>query len=240
MGLLMEMADRSLGVHDVITGQSNPQNITATGVMQETANAMKRFMLKTFILTKMGFEQLLTAMSDMNADLIDPQTVAYVTGDPTPIVINPEEVVRGCNFVIRTAPFYSKQLASDAMLKLLPIAMKAYPHTLMKRALEIIFENQEYIEDVSEVIPKDAPEMTALEVQAAFMGLQMEAQLQQQEKQMKQQLALGGPPGGGQGGGQNLQPPSMPGVAGTGGASGNIPEMDAAADINAQTSVLNS
>jgi hypothetical protein len=82
--------------------------------------------------------------------------------------------------------------------------------------------------------------MTALEVQAAFMGLQMEAQLQQQEKQMKQQLALGGPPGGGQGGGQNLQPPSMPGVAGTGGASGNIPEMDAAADINAQTSVLNS
>jgi hypothetical protein len=156
---IKELVDDVSGTMEAIKGEGDPNNQTKGGYMQAATNAMRRISFKVYILTKLGLEPMLTAMSDMNCDLISSETLYYVFGDPTPLYINPEEVVRGLAYSIRTVPPYSKQLMAEAAVSVLPILEKYAPYAKTKRPIEMFLENQEWLENAEEIIPKNAPDL---------------------------------------------------------------------------------
>ncbi len=156
---IRDLVDDALGIQEAIKGEGDPTNRTARGYMQATANSMRRISLAVYIITKLGLEPMLTDMSDMNADLISPQTLYQVFGDPTPLYISPEEVVRGLAYTIRTVPPYSKQLMAQAAAEILPFLERYAPYAKTKRPIEIFLENQEWLENAEEIIPKNFPDL---------------------------------------------------------------------------------
>jgi hypothetical protein len=207
MDKLEEWGDRALGTFESVRGQSSPAVKTATGFMQATQNAVKRMALKVYIMTTMGLAEMLTDMSDMNADLIGPRTRYYVTGSSEPLFINPEEVVRGVAYTIRTIPPYSKQLMSEQAMQAIPILSQYYPYANVKRLVETWLEGQEWLENVEEIIPKEAPQMNFLQLRAILAGNAM----------MPEMFGAGGP-------GANREGKRE-------GAIGESPELDAAKEI---------
>jgi len=218
MNHLEDKKDRALGVHDTISGKTDAKNRTATGTMVLTENAMKRFSLKAFILVKGGLEQLLRQMSEMNAELIDPDTAAYAIGSDEPVYVNPEEVVRGASFNIRVAPFYSKQYIADNILAIFQPLMETMPFADLNAMWRIYFDNAEWIEDASAILPDDAPRVTPFDIQQATYMRQME--MQQMAGQQKAQLSAG----------------KTQGVSGTPGTKGNVQNVDPMAQIRRQMS----
>lgn len=193
--LFKELAKDASGMRDAVAGIANPSNTTMGGIQQETANAMKRIMLKIMIITKMGIEPMLTALSDMNALYLSPQTEALITGSEEVITVNPEEIVMGLTYSIRTMPPYNKQLAMRNLIELIPVVQNLYPYVNAKRFAEIIFENMEYIEFAEELIPKGAPELSFADM-AIFLKT---GQLPGQQPQAPAGIPAGNQLSGGQG-----------------------------------------
>lgn len=161
--MLEQWGTEALGNFESVSGQGDKNIETATAFMQATANSMKRSALKVFIISR-GIEEMLTEMSDMNAEKIGPETVFYVTGDPQPYSVDPEQVIRGVAFSIRTIPPYSKALIAKQSLDMMTVMERYYPFANAKRLAEIYAENQEWITDPREIIPKDAPDISYLEL----------------------------------------------------------------------------
>lgn len=208
------MAVKASHTYDTMAGNEDPKNQTAAGIMQLTSNAMKPMLLKVFIMTKLGFEKLLTAMSDMNSEMIDPLTEAYATGEDEAIYINPEEVVMGLAYSIRTVPPYNKQLMALNAQELAPQFEKYYPLASAKRFMEIIAENQEWLENAEELIPKYAPDLNFLQVKMLAEGIPLEVVL----GRVQAPIAAGG----------EMAAPNM-----QGGGGAIPPEMDAEAEVRA-------
>ena len=237
---ILMLADRALGAEATVAGYQDPTNTTATGIMQKTANAMKRFGRSVGVIAGRGIEPILNDWSDMNARFMDADTMAYVTGSPDVVYIGPEDIVRGCNFSIRVMPFYYRQLLSDSLIKLLPVLTKLMPFMNLTAAVRTILENQEGVENVDDLLPPILPPITPFMLSQLEALMQIQAAVQQQ--QMGQQQAGQRQDMQGMENGQKI-----PGVAGAGGAAGNIASdmgrisrgFDSAAEVNAIKSILN-
>lgn len=176
--LMEDSGVQALGLFESLTGEANPNIKTATAFMQATSNSMNRLKLKTHIMT-LGFCEMLTEMSDMNARLISPDTIYYVTGNDQPQRISPEEIVRGVAFTIRRVPPYMKALIGEQIKEVIPMLEQYAPDiTDVTRLIRLYLESFEWIESADEVISKDAQRMTFADLYMRRAQIQMMMQPQ--------------------------------------------------------------
>jgi hypothetical protein len=106
--------------------------------------------------------------------------------------VNPEDIVRGAVVTIRLAPFYSKRLQQENLLKLAPLLAKMNPFINLKELTRAILRNDEYIEDPSMIMPDNIPDYTPMDL----MNQQMMLTLRQQMLQSAIPPGPGGNAGG--------------------------------------------
>jgi len=221
MEFLMDMSDRGTGAQDTFIGHADSRNQTATGIMQLTANAMQRFSRRVAHIINRGMKPLLRYMIEMNARMIDPDTMAYVVGGKSnePVFVSPEDIIRGASIVIHTAPFYSKEIVQERLLKTAPLLAQMHPFIDMTGLVRMILESDPYIDVIDQILPENTPPITPFMMQT-LAGL-LQAQVALWNSQAVPQGTQGGTP----------PKPATPSGAG-GMAGGNIPNFDAAANVN--------
>jgi hypothetical protein len=105
--------------------------------------------------------------------------MVYVTGSQQPLFVNPEDIIRGAVVTIRLAPFYSKRLQQESLLKLAPILMKMNPFINVKELSLAILRNDEYIEEPSLIMPDNIPDYTPLDLMNQQLLFGLRAQMMQ-------------------------------------------------------------
>jgi hypothetical protein len=157
-----DLAKEASARYDALTGQVDPRNTTATGQMQQTANAMKRVFMLVFILTKQGVEPMFTAMSDLTAEVITPMTPIYDKLGQQTMLINPEDIVQGLAFSIRTVPPYAKSLMSQEAQAALPILAQFAPQANATEMVRVFLENKEWMENIDKILPRNGQDLNFL------------------------------------------------------------------------------
>ena len=177
MQLLIDMVHRGAGGQDTVAGRVDARNQTATGIMQLTANAMKRFSRKVGNIVEGGLKPILEAMCDMNARYIDPDTIAYAVGNDEPVFVNPEDIVRGASIVIHLSPFYAKEIVQERLLKTAPILAQLNPFIDLTQLTRMILEYDPHIDNVDKILPENTPPVTPFMMKTMFGLLQAQLQI---------------------------------------------------------------
>jgi hypothetical protein len=171
-------------------GQADP---TATAVAQDTTNANLRFTDDIDCITRNGIEPILETIVEMYARYVDADTMGYIVGEDGPQVvypvpsadqvhgfIQPEDIVRRAHVKIRTLPHYKQEMILQRWMQLLPVLSPIMPFIDLTEIARQMLKADPYLEDVDNIIPKNAPKITPIILQQIQAMVQMQQQLQMQ------------------------------------------------------------
>ncbi len=164
---LIDTEKRASGVEDAIAGRIDPANRTATGVMQTTTNAAHKFLHKAKNIVNSGMIEHLMRYNELNAKYLSPDTELYLTGRPDlpPAYVSAEDIIRGCNFVIKPSAIINRMILSRMIVEFMPWLLR-YPKTNTSALFRTLVENlEEIFDDPSLIIPDEDQPIIAAQIQ---------------------------------------------------------------------------